>query len=64
MYRKRGESLVVLRRHKGRSNRVSPPLPLDMIKSLGLLTCSKTEFDRIAKTLCTISKRDQKDDDE
>lgn len=49
-----------IRKTRQCANRSSAPLPLEMVKSLGLLTCSKSEFDKQAKLLCTISARDQR----
>lgn len=62
--RRRGEPLLLtIRRNDSDSAKISPPLPLEMIKSLGLLNCSKKRFDEIAKTLCTISKADLQEDE-
>lgn len=64
LFRERGSQYAVIQRIKDRAGKRSPPISLQEIDSLGLLSCSKTEFDRIARTLCTISKRDQQEDEE
>lgn len=65
LFRERGSQYAVIQRIKDRAGKRSPPISLQEIDSLGLLSCSKTEFDRIARKLCTISKRDkdQQEDD-